>query len=261
MERRSDKRGFASMDPERRRRIASEGGRSSRGGRGRGYEDEYDEDYGDEYDEDEDQGVSNRYGDRDYDEYDDEDDYEDTGYGDEDEYEGEGDEDWEDENYDRRGRGRRRISSGRRRTSSRRGFASLDPEEQRRIAHRGGEATARTHGRDFYEEIGGRRGQAVNDEYGPEFQSRIGRRGGQARWEEDEVYGRSSRNREGRVGSGRSGSSSSRRGSYSSSRRSSSGRRGFGAMPREEVRRIARKGARARWEDDYRSRGRSSRGR
>ena len=98
------------MDPERRRRIAREGGRSSRGGRGRDYEDDYDEDYGDEYDEDEDQGVSNRYGDRDYDEYDDEDDYEDTGYGDEDEYEGEGDEDWEDENYDRRGRGRRRIS-------------------------------------------------------------------------------------------------------------------------------------------------------
>ena len=31
------------MDPERRRRIASEGGRSSQVGRGRDYEDEYDE--------------------------------------------------------------------------------------------------------------------------------------------------------------------------------------------------------------------------
>ena len=61
MARRSDNRGFASMEPERRRRIDREGGLSSRGGRRRDYEDEYDEDYEEDYDEDQDWNVSNRY--------------------------------------------------------------------------------------------------------------------------------------------------------------------------------------------------------
>jgi len=287
MARRSDNRGFGSMDPERRRRIASEGSRSSRGGRDRSYEDEYDEGYDDEYDEDEEQGVSNRYGDEDYDQgYEDEDEYEDTGYENEDEYEE--DEDWEGEADDRRGRsssrGRnsssrgRRSSPGRSGVSSRRGFAGMDPEEQRRIARRGGERTSRTHGRDFYEDIGRQGGESVSNEYGPEFYSRIGRQGGRARWEEDEDYdrGRSHRRRSGSREnlSGRSGSSYGRSRSSSgtgtslggrrgsSSGRSNSGRRGFGAMPREEVRRpdsyrVASKGGRARWgEDEDRSRNR-----
>src|ERR1700746_2580594 len=159
MARRSDNRGFASLDPERRRRIASEGGRSSHGGHRRGYEDEYDEDYDDDYDEDEDRNCSNRHG-NDYDDEDrwDEDDYENTGYEDEDEY------DEDDDDYDRHrsSRGGRRRS-GRRGSGSRRGFASMDPEQQRRIARMGGEATARTHGRDFYEEIGHEGGEAVRD--------------------------------------------------------------------------------------------------
>jgi len=241
MARRSETRGFASMDPERRRRIASEGGRSPRGGRGRDYVDEYDDDYEDEYDEDEDQGVSGRHRDRDEDEYGDDDDYEDSGYGDED-----------DDRRSRRGRGR--STSGRRASSSRRGFAGMDSQEQRRIARMGGEA--------------------VSDEYGPEFYSRIGRRGGRARWEEDDDdydyrssrSGSSSGGRRsfygGRSSSNRNGSSSSGRRSTSSGRRSSSGRTGFGAMPREEVRRIARMGGRARWEGSSGTgRGRSRRSR
>src|SRR5947207_2400109 len=129
MARRSDKRGFASMDLERRRRIASEGGRSSHGGRNRDYEeDDYDREYED-YDEDEDQNVSNRYNeDEDYDE---DDDYENTGYEDEGEY--------EENDYGSR-RGRRRSSSGRGRSYSGRGFASWDPEDRRRVTSRGGHA-------------------------------------------------------------------------------------------------------------------------
>ena len=266
MARRSDNRGFGSMDPERRRRIASEGGRSSRGGRNRDYEDEYDQDYDEDYDEDEDRRISNKYRDEDWDEgyEEDEDEYGNAGYEDEDEYD-------EDEV---RGRGYstggRRTSVGRR-GSSRRGFGGMDPEEQRRIARMRGEATSRTHGRDFYEDIGHEGGEAVRDEYGPEFYSRMGRRGGRARWEEDEDYDRD-RGRGRRSSSGgtrrstfdRGRESSSRSGSSSGGRRStSSGRRGFGSMPREEVRRIARIGGRARWSKDYddRGRGRGYRGR
>jgi general stress protein YciG len=45
----------------------------------------------------------------------------------------------------------------------------------------------------------------------------------------------------------------------SSSGRSSSGRRGFGGMPREEMRRIASKGGRARWGEEENDRGRGRR--
>ncbi|MDF2380592.1 hypothetical protein JMG10_03875 [Nostoc ellipsosporum NOK] len=49
--RRGSQRGFASMDPERRRRIAQKGGQSSHGGRSREQDyDEYEEDY-DDYDD------------------------------------------------------------------------------------------------------------------------------------------------------------------------------------------------------------------
>src|SRR5215469_2920883 len=158
MARRSENRGFASMDPEQRRRIASEGGRASHGGRGRSHEDDYDEDYDDDYDEDDDRNVSNRYEDEDDDRYNDDDDYDydDSGYEDEDEYDDEDDRGWQ----------RSRQGRGGRSSSSRRGFASMDPDQQRRIARMGGEATARTHGHDFYEEIGQEGGEAVRDEYG-----------------------------------------------------------------------------------------------
>ncbi|MCX6644217.1 MAG: hypothetical protein NT043_03315, partial [Candidatus Bathyarchaeota archaeon] len=44
---------------------------------------------------------------------------------------------------------------------------------------RGGERTAQTHGREFYEEIGRKGGEKVSQERGPEFYSEIGRKGGQ----------------------------------------------------------------------------------
>jgi general stress protein YciG len=109
----------------------------------------------------------------------------------------------------------------------------MDPNEQRRIARMGGEATARTHGRDFYEEIG--------------------HEGGRARWEEDEDDRRRGRSTSGsgRSSMGRSRAPSARSASSSGRRSTGSGRRGFGSMPREEVRRIARMGGRARWGEDY----------
>lgn len=260
----------------RHRRIASEGGHASHGRLGRDYEDEYEQNY----DEDEGQRVGNRGRDEGYGN---EDEYEDTGYGeDEDEY--------ENDEHDKRGRrsssrGRRYLA--RRGNSSRRGFGSVDPEQRRRIARTGGQAKARSHGHEYYEDVGrsgetvrdeygpefyednGRRGgQRVRAEYGPEFYSQIGRkgggavsegygpefyedidrRGGRARWEEEDEdeYGRYR-------SPGRSSSSFNRRSTRS-------GRRGFAAVPREEVRRIARMGGRAKWEDDDRGRSRSSRG-
>src|SRR5439155_71026 len=145
------------------------------------------------------------------------------------------------------------------RRSDNRGFGSMDPERRRRIASEGGRSSRGGRNRDY------------EDEYDPEFYSRMGRRGGRARWEEDEDYDRD-RGRGRRSSSGgtrrsafdRGRESSSRSGSSSGGRRStSSGRRGFGSMPREEVRRIARMGGRARWGEDYdnRGRGRGHRGR
>ena len=72
MPRNSERRGFASMDPDERRQIARRGGEASHGGRGgyRNYEeDQYeDDDYDqDEYDEDEDDDYDVQGS---YDEYD-----------------------------------------------------------------------------------------------------------------------------------------------------------------------------------------------
>jgi hypothetical protein len=251
MARRSSNRGLASMDPERRRQIASEGGRASRGGRGRS--------------------------DDDYDRIEDEDnDYESTSYGDEEDDEGgrgyrsgsrrgfasmdpedrrriasrEGNTRWEedDEGYDDE-----RVSR-KSRSSSRRGFASMDPEERRRIANRevrsrleeddkdfedrSSERSRKTSSRgdyedDYFEETGRRGGESLRDEYGPEYYSE--RRGGRAKWEEVEGdYDDRGRR-----------SQSSRRGFGSRSSGINSGKRGFAAMDPEERRRIAAKGGRA----------------
>ena len=43
---------------------------------------------------------------------------------------------------------------------------------------RGGEKTASTHGKEFYEEIGRKGGEKVSHERGPEFYSAIGSKGG-----------------------------------------------------------------------------------
>jgi len=45
--------------------------------------------------------------------------------------------------------------------------------------HKGGERTAKTHGREFYREIGRKGGEEVKEEKGPEFYSQIGHKGGQ----------------------------------------------------------------------------------
>jgi len=109
------------MDPEEQRRIASMGGRASHGGRARDYESDWDED----------RGYQSRG--RDYEEDYDYD--EDEGYG-----------GWEEDEEEDFGSSRRSAREG----SSRRGFASMNPREQRRIASMGGRAS---HG-------GGRRGRS-----------------------------------------------------------------------------------------------------
>src|SRR6186713_1130038 len=91
MPRNSDRRGFASMDPDDRRQIARRGGEASQSGRGgyRNYdqneyeEDEFDQD---DYDENEDDDYDVQGS---YDEYEEDDDYDDEEDYDEDEYEDE----------------------------------------------------------------------------------------------------------------------------------------------------------------------------
>jgi general stress protein YciG len=49
--------------------------------------------------------------------------------------------------------------------------------------HKGGEKTAETHGKEFYQEIGEKGGhkggEKVKEKYGPEFYSKIGHKGGE----------------------------------------------------------------------------------
>ncbi len=49
----------------------------------------------------------------------------------------------------------------------------------REAGRKGGEATARKHGSDFYREIGRKGGDTVKEKYGPEFYAEIGEKGGQ----------------------------------------------------------------------------------
>lgn len=51
----------------------------------------------------------------------------------------------------------------------------------REAGRRGGAATAKKHGRKFYEEIGRKGGEATHEKYGPEFYSEIGTKGGKNR--------------------------------------------------------------------------------
>ena len=51
---------------------------------------------------------------------------------------------------------------------------------------KGGEKTAQTHGREFYEEIGRKGGEKVSEERGPEFYSEIGSKGGSERAKQHE---------------------------------------------------------------------------
>jgi uncharacterized protein len=49
----------------------------------------------------------------------------------------------------------------------------------REAGHKGGEKTAETHGKEFYEAIGKKGGEKVAEEKGPEFYSKIGHKGGE----------------------------------------------------------------------------------
>ena len=51
---------------------------------------------------------------------------------------------------------------------------------------KGGQKTAATHGREFYEEIGRKGGEKVSAERGPEFYSEIGSKGGSERAKQHE---------------------------------------------------------------------------
>lgn len=175
MARNQSRRGFAAMEPEQRRRIARRGGQASHGGRRSDY------DYFDEDERDwEEEGLQTRgYRDTDYDEYEDEDegyyaDYdedEDEGYsqsrrggrgsgrrgfagmdperqrriasmGGRAGHGGRSRDEYEDLDYERgNGGGSSRRSARGGRGTSRRGFAAMDPEKQRRIASMGGRAS------------------------------------------------------------------------------------------------------------------------
>jgi general stress protein YciG len=162
------RRGFAAMDRSEQRRIAAMGGRASHGGRSRPNDDYYEEndnrgrrfsrrggemsrgdrggyesresDYDEDYDFNEDENNNRGYSARGSDDYDEEQErggrYGGRGYdrdSDYDErYSARGSDYDEDEDYndDRGGRG-----------GGRRGFAAMDPEEQRRIAAKGGRAS------------------------------------------------------------------------------------------------------------------------
>lgn len=115
-----------------------------------------------------------------------------------------------DERDDERG-GRSRTAS------SRRGFAAMDPDEQREIAREGGRAA---------------HAQGVAHEFTSEEAREAGRRGGQMSRGgrgRDEDYDYESEGRRGE--------------------RNSSSRRGFAAMDPEERREIARQGGQSRWEE------------
>jgi uncharacterized protein len=65
-------------------------------------------------------------------------------------------------------------------------FLSTRNEETRKgkmtvaeAGRKGGQKTASTHGREFYEEIGRKGGEKVSTNRGPEFYSEIGHKGGQ----------------------------------------------------------------------------------
>ncbi len=65
----------------------------------------------------------------------------------------------------------------------------ISPETHEKLVEagqKGGEVTARTHGREFYEEIGRKGGEARKEELGPEGYRELGRKGGKAKAGEKE---------------------------------------------------------------------------
>jgi general stress protein YciG len=130
----SGRRGFAAMDPDEQREIARRGGEASHGGQGRSYESRGSNDYDDDDYNDQ---QSSRNNNEDYDDEDYEDrrqEYQTRGQG----------QDWQsdsdDDGYDDRRSSSNDNDNG---GGSRRGFASMDPQEQREISRRGGQASHR----------------------------------------------------------------------------------------------------------------------
>ena len=150
------RRGFASMDPEEQRRIASMGGRASHGGQGRDWN--YDDDRERRSFRVPDEGGRSRRG---FAAMDPEEQRRIASMGGRASHGGRGREgDDDDDRFRSRGSS---MSSG----GSRRGFAAMDPEEQREIARMGGRAS-HEYGR--------------GHEFTPEEAREAGRKGGQARW-------------------------------------------------------------------------------
>jgi general stress protein YciG len=57
----------------------------------------------------------------------------------------------------------------------------------REAGQKGGEKTAETHGREFYQEIGKKGGEATSESHGREFYQEIGKKGGEARADDEDV--------------------------------------------------------------------------
>ena len=208
MRRRNEgQRGFAAMDPERRRQVASRV-RAARSENDR-FEDDYEDSY---YDDDYDdyQRTSGRYQDED-DDYDEG--YREVG----DDYDDEEDYDRREHDYDQGPRWEHRSSPEH---SGRRGFAAMDRDEVRRYGRMGGHASGssdfnrnvRRHEDDYDDYRRGSREGERNYSSGrgfaamdPERLRRIARKGGRA----------SHQGRQQTSNSGRSGRNSSSRRSYS----------------------------------------------
>jgi general stress protein YciG len=233
------RRGFAAMEPERRREIARMGGRASHGGQGRDWDDDDDRRESSRssarsrYDEDDDERGGRSSSRRGFAGMDPERQREIASMGGRASHGGQG-RDWEDDDDDRRessrSRGRSRYDEDEDddrggRSFSRRGFAGMDPERQREIASMGGRASH-----------GGRGGDWDDDDRRESSRSR-----GRSRYDEDEDDDRGGR---------------------------SSSRRGFAGMDPERQREIASMGGRAShggrgrdWDDDDDDRRESSRSR
>lgn len=70
--------------------------------------------------------------------------------------------------------------------NSKRGLASADEQTRQRVAHEGGQARAQDE--DVKSgELGRKGGEATKKKYGPEFYQEIGQKGGQARSEDEDV--------------------------------------------------------------------------
>jgi general stress protein YciG len=127
------------MDPEEQREIARMGGRASHGGRGRDYEEDEDRDSRGRWTSRSESRSGSRYESRS------------SGRG------------YDEDDWRSRGRSSRDYDEDRGNGHSRRGFAGMDPEEQREISRMGGRASHGGRGRDYEEDDWRSRGRSSRD--------------------------------------------------------------------------------------------------